>query len=202
MPSNSDYRGWNKFWTRVVHRPNWLGATNGMADNAFMYWSTLFGGIPAFFKPNIWAGLGPHLPLQPDAAGYYSAEPLLRTLSELVDFHLLNSSGPRVTVGAANVRTSEMRYFDSRASVISVKHVLASGALPPAFPAVRVDGELYWDGGILSNSPAEVVFEDNPRKDALIFSVNMWNLIGDEPRGAFTTEGHSIRESHCKPPPD
>jgi NTE family protein len=74
-----------------------------------------------------------------------------------------------------------MHYFDSRADTISVDHILASGALPPAFPPVRIDGELYWDGGILSNSPTEIVFEDNPRKDALIFSVNMWNPKGKEP---------------------
>jgi NTE family protein len=74
-----------------------------------------------------------------------------------------------------------MRYFDSRDCSLGVKHVMASGALPPAFPAVRIDGELYWDGGILSNTPTEVVFDDNPRKDSLIFAVNMWNPSGPEP---------------------
>jgi NTE family protein len=64
---------------------------------------------------------------------------------------------------------------------ICVKHIMASGALPPAFPAVRIDGELYWDGGILSNTPTEVVFDDNPRKSPLIFAVHMWNPIGPEP---------------------
>jgi NTE family protein len=58
---------------------------------------------------------------------------------------------------------------------------MASGALPPAFPSVRVDGELYWDGGILSNTPTEVVFDDNPRRDALIFTVHLWNPLGAEP---------------------
>jgi NTE family protein len=74
-----------------------------------------------------------------------------------------------------------MKYFDSRDMEIGVKHVLASGALPPAFPAVRIDGELYWDGGILSNTPTEVVFDDNPRRSSLIFAVHMWNPIGPEP---------------------
>src|SRR5262245_22911573 len=74
-----------------------------------------------------------------------------------------------------------MKYFDSRDMEIGVKHVLASGALPPAFPAVRVDGELYWDGGILSNTPTEVVFDDNPRRSSLIFAVHMWNPTGPEP---------------------
>jgi NTE family protein len=75
-----------------------------------------------------------------------------------------------------------MKYFDSRDGEIGVKHVMASGALPPAFPAVRIDGELYWDGGILSNTPTEVIFDDNPRKNSLIFAVHLWNPMGDEPK--------------------
>jgi len=74
-----------------------------------------------------------------------------------------------------------MRYFDSRDGELTVKHVMASGALPPAFPAVRIDGELYWDGGILSNTPTEAVFDDNPRRNSLIFSVHLWNPVGPEP---------------------
>ena len=117
----------------------------------------------------------------PDHAGYYSTAPLQQTLSELVDFDLVNRCRPRLTVGAAHVRTSQMRYFDSRDGEIDVKHVMASGALPPAFPAVRIDGELYWDGGILSNTPTEAVFDDNPRRNSLIFSVHLWNPPGAEP---------------------
>ena len=67
-----------------------------------------------------------------------------------------------------------MRYFDSRETAITARHVMASGALPPAFPAIRIDGELYWDGGILSNTPTEAIFEDNPRRNSLIFAVHMW----------------------------
>ena len=74
-----------------------------------------------------------------------------------------------------------MRYFDSRDGEIGVKHIMASGALPPAFPAVRIDGELYWDGGILSNTPTEAIFDDNPRKNSLIFAVHLWNPMGEEP---------------------
>ena len=88
---------------------------------------------------------------------------------------------PRLTVGAAHVRSSQMRYFDSGDGELTVKHVMASGALPPAFPAVRIDGELYWDGGILSNTPTEAVFDDNPRKNSLIFAVHLWNPVGAEP---------------------
>ena len=98
-----------------------------------------------------------------------------------MDFNLVNQCTPRLTVGAAHVRTSQMRYFDSRDGELGVRHIMASGALPPAFPAVRIDGELYWDGGILSNTPTEAVFDDNPRKNSLIFAVHLWNPSGAEP---------------------
>jgi NTE family protein len=138
-------------------------------------------GIPGFFRPNPLAHAGADCPIGTDSAGYYSAEPLKQTLGELIDFDLVNNYRPRLTVGAAHLRTSEMRYFDSRNCKLGVEHIMASGALPPAFPAVRIDGELYWDGGILSNTPTEAVFDDIPRRDSLIFSVNMWNPSGPEP---------------------
>jgi NTE family protein len=145
------------------------------------YWSTVTQGIAGFFAPNPLAHAGADFPLGADRAGYYSTEPLERTLGELIDFGLANSGAPRLTVGAAHVRSSKMRYFDSRDGVLGVKHIMASGALPPAFPAVRIDGELYWDGGVLSNTPTEAVFDDYPRRDSLIFAVNMWNPSGPEP---------------------
>jgi NTE family protein len=119
--------------------------------------------------------------LAPEAAGYYSTKPLESTLTDLVDFSLASNCAPRLTVGAANVRTAEMRYFDSRKAPITVRHVMSSGALPPAFPAIRIDGELYWDGGILSNTPVEAVFDDMPRRNSLIFAVHIWNPDGPEP---------------------
>jgi NTE family protein len=138
-------------------------------------------GIPGFFTPNPLAHAGNVYPLGADHAGYYSTAPLERTLAELVDFDLINRGSPRLTVGAAHVRTSQMTYFDSRRCKLDAKHIMASGALPPAFPAVRVNGELYWDGGILSNTPTEVVLDDNPRRDSLIFTVHLWNPVGAEP---------------------
>ena len=165
-----------EFWGLV----NWPG----LADTA-SYWSTLLAGIPGFFKPNPLALLGAHYPLGRDSAGFYSTAPLAKTLTELVDFALIARCTPRLTVGAAHVRTSEMRYFDSREAAITVEHVMASGALPPAFPAVRIDGELYWDGGILSNTPTEAIFDDDPRRDSLIFAVHMWNPMGPEPESIW-----------------
>jgi NTE family protein len=109
----------------------------------------------------------------------------METLEELIDFDQLNSGDVRLTVGASKVSNSEMVYFDSRDIEIDVRHVLASGALPPAFPAVRIDGELYWDGGILSNTPVEVVFDDNPRRSSLVLAVHIWNPHGPEPRSIW-----------------
>ena len=170
-----------EFWRRMRRKEFWgLSTWPGLSDTT-AYWSTLLGGIPGFFEPNPLAFLGAHYPLGKDKAGFYSTAPLEKTLTELVDFALVKLCMPRLTVGAAHVRSSQMRYFDSCETAISVRHVMASGALPPAFPAVRIDGELYWDGGILSNTPTEPIFDDNPRRNCLIFAVHMWNPMGAEP---------------------
>ena len=170
-----------EFWRRMTQKELWgLSSWPELSDTT-SYWSTLLGGIPGFFEPNPLALLGAHYPLGRDKASYYSTAPLEKTLSELVDFALVKRCTPRLTVGAAHVRTSEMRYFDSRETALTVRHVMASGALPPAFPAVRIDGELYWDGGILSNTPTEAIFDDNPRRNSLIFAVHVWNPMGAEP---------------------
>ncbi len=171
-----------EFWKRMERRPAWaFGNLFPGFDEKLSYWSTVTHGVTGFFKPNPLAHAGDAYVLGPEHAGYYSTSPLEKTLEELVDFKLANRCTPRLTVGAAHVRTSQMRYFDSRDCAITVKHVMASGALPPAFPAVRIEGELYWDGGILSNTPTEAVFDDNPRMDSLIFSVHLWNPQGSEP---------------------
>ena len=169
-----------EFWSRVEQKDifgvpsQWLG---NMARNMH----TIGMGLPSFFRPNLSAFLGPHVPLGAENAGYYSVDPLRETLNELIDFDVLSKGQTRLTVGASSVRKSEMRYFDSRDMPLAIEHVMASGALPPAFPAVRIDGELYWDGGILSNTPAEIVFDDNPRRNSLVFAVHIWNPEGDEP---------------------
>jgi NTE family protein len=171
-----------EFWKRMEQRPVWSfpGAFPGFNEK-LLYWSTVSNGISGFFRPNSLAHAGNDYPLGAERAGYYSTEPLEQTLAELVDFDLVNRCRPRLTVGAAHVRTSRMRYFDSRDGELGVRHIMASGALPPAFPAIRIDGELYWDGGILSNTPTEAVFDDNPRRNSLIFAVHMWNPVGPEP---------------------
>jgi NTE family protein len=179
-----------EFWSRMTH-PRFtqfagaLPAVGQLAANAL----TVAGGLEAFFRPNLWAFLGMQVPLGSELAGYYSTDPLERTLGELLDPQLLNAGRPRLTVGAANVQTGQMRYFDSREDVLTVRHVMASGALPPAFPAVRIDGELYWDGGILSNTPVEAVFDDNPRRSGVVFAVHMWAPNGPEPDSIWRVLG-------------
>jgi NTE family protein len=170
------------FWKRVEHG-RFLGA--GLPNpftQAVRNMMAITSGVPAFFQPNPAAFFSTHAPLGAESAGYYSVAPLGETLSELIDFDLVNAGPTRLTVGASNVRTSEMTYFDSRDESLDLRHVMASGALPPAFPAVRIGGELYWDGGILSNTPVEVVFDDNPRRNSMVFAVHLWNPHGAEPQ--------------------
>ncbi len=171
-----------EFWSRVEHKPflQLAGSWPIVGQAAATFLSTLTG-IDGFFEPNLQSRFGPQVKVDAECAAYYSTAPLERTLADLVDFDQINSGPTRLTVGAANVRTSAMTYFDSRDITLNVKHVMASGALPPAFPAVRIDGELYWDGGIISNTPVEAVFDDNPRKDSLVFAVHLWNPNGPEP---------------------
>jgi len=180
-PASGSIDRLREFWRRVEHGrflgsplPNWFATA---ARNMLAVTS----GVPAFFRPNTAAFFSAHAPLGAEDAGYYSVAPLHETLSDLIDFDAINNGPMRLTVGASNVQTSEMTYFDSRDQTIDVRHIMASGALPPAFPAVRIDGQLYWDGGILSNTPVEVVFDDNPRKDGLVFAVHLWNPHGAEP---------------------
>jgi NTE family protein len=170
-----------EFWRRVTHPPlSQLTATTPLFGQWAANMATISGGLSGFFKPNPLALLG-FVPLGSERSGYYSTEPLERTLEELVDPIQLNRGRPRITVGAAKVQSGEMHYFDSRECELTIRHVMASGALPPAFPAVRIDGDLYWDGGILSNTPVEAVFDDNPRRSGLVFAVHMWAPNGPEP---------------------
>lgn len=139
-------------------------------------------GVPGFFTPNPCAWLGADARLGVTEASYYSTAPLRRTLTELVDLEHLGGRATRLTLGAVNVRSGRMRYFDSRDETIGIDHVMASGALPPAFPAVMIDGEPYWDGGVYSNTPIEVVMDDDPRRDSVIFATRLWQQEDEAPQ--------------------
>ena len=88
----------------------------------------------------------------------------------------------RLTVGATDIENGNFRYFDSAQMRIGPEHILASGALPPAFPAVEIDGRWYWDGGLVSNTPLEHILDEWPRKDTLALQVDLWSATGSRPR--------------------
>jgi NTE family protein len=146
-------------------------------------------GVPGFFELNPLAAFGLRTPLGVNHAAFYSTEPLKATLSELVDFDHIRAREMRLTVGAVNVCSGQMTYFDNRHMPIHLEHVMASGALPPGFPAVEVDGQPYWDGGVYSNTPVEVVLDDNPRHDSLIFAVNVWQQHAPAPESIWQVLG-------------
>lgn len=152
------------------------------AGNLIHNLGAVLQGVPGFFSPNYWASLGAQVPLGADAASYYQVNPLRQTLGRLVDFGYLADGKIRLTLGAVNVCSGNMRYFDSRDDALHVDHVMASGALPPAFPAVVIDGESYWDGGVYSNTPIEVVMDDDPRRNSLIFATRLWQQKDDAPQ--------------------
>ncbi len=157
--------------------------------NAVAHAGIVSKGIEGFFAPNAAAAWGVHVPLGVEKAAFYETSPLRETLARLVDFGCVNSAKTRLTLGAVNVRTSEMRYFDSRDKPLDERHVMASGALPPAFPAVMIDGEPYWDGGIYSNTPVEVVLDDKPRLNTLIFVANVWQATCPDPETIWQVMG-------------
>jgi NTE family protein len=132
-----------------------------------------------------------------EATSFYDTKDLKRTLERLVDFDRLNAGAPRFSVGAVNVRTGNFVYFDNTTHTILPEHVMASGALPPSFPAIEIEGEHYWDGGLVSNTPLQWVVEGEPRRDTLAFQVDLWNARGEFPRNMLdvVTREKEIRYS-------
>jgi NTE family protein len=137
-------------------------------------------GVPGFFAPRIppavWQPAG-----SPGAISYYDTAPLRLTLERLVDFDLLNSGAVRLSVGAVNVRTGNFAYFDSAKQRIDVRHIMASGALPPGFAPVEIDGEHYWDGGLVSNTPLQYVLDLPGKRRRTVFQVDLFAAHGPLP---------------------
>jgi NTE family protein len=139
-------------------------------------------GVPGFFEPRFPAPVVTATG-GPTAVSYYSTEPLIRTLDALVDFDYLNRKGPRLSVGAVNIRTGNLAFFDRAKEEIKPHHVLASGALPPGLPPVRIGQDYFWDGGIVSNTPLQyVIDEPPPAAQMCIFQVDLFSARGDLPR--------------------
>ena len=189
------------FWEQITATPFGLGAWLGPlseASDVMRGWvnqtsaaMALLGGAPGFFAPRVMApwltpagGAG--------ATSYYETSKLRSTLERLVDFDRINEGSVRFTVGAVNVRSGNLVCFDTETHRIGPEHVMASGALPPGFPAIEIEGEHYWDGGLVSNTPLEWVVENVPRQDTLAFQVDLWSARGDFPRDL--AEGETRRK--------
>ncbi|MDJ1157513.1 patatin-like phospholipase family protein [Chelatococcus sp. SYSU_G07232] len=182
-----------RFWEGITARPVPLppvdlypGAMRGDAARSFLNQMSaaraLFEGVPGFFAPRL---PGPWFepPGSPAATSFYDTRSLRSTLEALVDFDRINRDETRLSVGAVNVRSGNFTYFDTETHEIAPEHIMASGALPPGFPAVEIDGEHYWDGGLLSNTPLQwVVQASGTRQDTLAFQVDLWSAVGDFPR--------------------
>jgi NTE family protein len=179
-----------EFWDMVSQPVSWNPVVPG--DRA----RTLFNetsaaiiatfGVPGFFTPRF-----PPAPLWPtaptDALSYYDTAPLKKTLERLVDFDRINDLKTRLSVGAVSVTSGNFRYFDNYefrklGKKIGPEHIMASGALPPGFPSVVIEGEHYWDGGIASNTPLDYVLDEERRRDLLIFQVDLFSARGDLPK--------------------
>ena len=169
------------FWEEITAPTKlWPAAPEGFASwqqSASALTSVLFGQ-PGFFAPR-----GPQDFFAPGKfLSYYNTAALRGTLERLVDFDRLHHRcGPRISVGAVNVRTGYFAYFDSAKINIRPEHVMASGALPPAFPPVEIDGELYWDGGLFSNTPLQYMVDSSPRRSRLVFQVDVFPTFGCVP---------------------
>lgn len=141
---------------------------------------TLLFGAPGFFKPRLFT---PYLfPFSDtESLSFCDVGTLTSTLERLVDFDRINSGETRFSVGATHIKTGNFVYFDNKTHHIKPAHVIASGSLPPGFPATEIDGELYWDGGLVSNTPLQWVFDTRPRKDTLAFQIDLWSARGELP---------------------
>ncbi len=141
---------------------------------------TMLFGVPGFFKPRF-----PPAPFQPRgtlaAISYYDTTPLIQTLGRLVDFDRINAGPMRLSVGAVNVRTGNFEYFDSTHRRIDARHIMASGALPPGFAPVEIDGEHYWDGGLVSNTPLQYVLDQPGKRHRVVFQVDLFAAHGALP---------------------
>jgi NTE family protein len=163
--------------------------------------AALVVGVPGFYYLNPALAWGVDARVGIERAAMYLVEPLKKLLPTVVDFNLINSGKTRLTLGLTNVQTGQIRYFDSRQEKIGLEHVLGSSALPPSFPAVLIDEEYYWDGGVFSNSPIEVVFDEEPRQSSVVFTIQVWHTRGPQPQSlhhAFMREKDILFGSRSK----
>jgi NTE family protein len=173
------------FWRRITDRKVWLHTPDGdifrQARNSTSAMFTMMLGQPGFFKPH---KVGPWMtaPGARTATSYYDVSPLRETLLELVDFDLINQGAVRFSVGAVNVLSGNFVFFDNATTEITPEHVMASGALPPAFPTVQIGTDYFWDGGIVSNTPLQHLLAQDDDVNSLVFQVDLFSAQGQLPR--------------------
>src|ERR1700754_1812741 len=173
------------FWDRITSRKVWHYTPDGdvyrKARNLTSSFLTTTLGQPGFFKPH---ELNPWFSPSgaKTATSYYDTSPLRETLLELVDFDLINSRRMHFAVGAVNVLTGNFLYFDNKKEVIEPEHVMASGALPPALPMVKIGTDHFWDGDIVSNTPLQHLLDQDDKTNSLVFQVDLFSARGMLPR--------------------
>ncbi len=175
-----------EFWDRVSHADGF--DLNQVTDEArrlntmLATMDAMTRGVPGFFTPRPFSLFPLGMSVDPEFASFYDTTALKETLNELVDFDLINSKDQmRLSVNALKVTTGSLTSFDNAHQHLGVEHIMASGALPPGFAPVRIDGDLYWDGGLYSNTPLDTVLDDEPRVNTLCFMVDLWSADGPEP---------------------
>ncbi|MEI9806197.1 MAG: patatin-like phospholipase family protein [Pseudolabrys sp.] len=174
-----------EFWDTITERKVWHHTPDGdiyrKARNAASTWMTITMGQPGFFKPrqqNPWfSAAGAQ-----SATSYYDSEPLRETLLNLIDFSLINDKAVGFAVGAVNVLDGNFIYFDNSREEIGPEHIMASGALPPALPMVKIGTDHFWDGGIVSNTPLQHLLDQESPLNTLVFQVDLFSARGDLPR--------------------
>ena len=173
------------FWEMITDGIPVKPALDGdVARGMFNEWSafaSIAHGVNGFYRPRVpavwmlpWGTQG--------ALSFYDTAPLKATLEQLIDFDLLNSGHPRLSVGAANIRKGNSVYFDTRERRLGPEHIMASAALPPGFPPIEIDGEHYWDGGVVSNTPLQYLLDAHLDSDMLVFQVDLFSASGVLPR--------------------
>src|SRR3974390_33723 len=178
-----------EFWETVCTSPTVIPYFRGLKFedefahtilNQLRSFAILLFGAPGFFKlrqppPYLYPSTSPV------AMSYYDVTPLEATLERLVNFDLINAGATRFSVGTVNIRTGNFVYFDNATHQIGPHHVMASGSLPPGFPATEIEGEYYWDGGLVSNTPLQWMLDNKPHQDTLAFQVDLWSADGELP---------------------
>jgi NTE family protein len=174
-----------EFWERLSSHaplipPPWLDPVRPML-NQLSASASIMCGVPGFFRPRV-PTPSFSVPVEsPERLSYYDTEPLTKTLEELVDFERINRHQVRLSLGVVSLSTGQSVYFDNHKTRIGPDHVRASGALPPGLPPVQVDGDYYWDGGVVSNTPLMYVLENLPRMRALVVQLDIFRRAGDLP---------------------